>query len=44
MVASWDNLLPEWVGKLNRYDAPYVIILGMLIVGIMPLVFGLDIW
>lgn len=43
MVASWDNLLPEWVGKLNRYDAPYVIILGMLIVGIMPLVFGLDI-
>jgi APA family basic amino acid/polyamine antiporter len=43
MVANWDNLLPDWVGKLNRYDAPYVIILGMLIVGIMPLVFGLDI-
>ncbi|MDC3409608.1 APC family permease [bacterium] len=43
MVASWDKLLPEWVGGLNRYGAPYVIILGMLAVGAMPLIFGLDI-
>ena len=43
MVASWDKLLPEWVGELNRYGAPYVIILGMLAVGAMPLIFGLDI-
>ena len=43
MVASWDKLLPEWVGVLNRYGAPYVIILGMLAVGAMPLIFGLDI-
>ena len=43
MVASWDKLLPEWVGVLNRYGAPYVIILRMLAVGAMPLIFGLDI-
>ena len=43
MVASWDKLLPEWVGVLNHYGAPYVIILGMLAVGAMPLIFGLDI-
>ena len=43
MVASWDKLLPEWVEGLNRYGAPYVIILGMLAVCAMPLIFGLDI-
>ncbi len=43
MVASWDKLLPQWVGGLNRFGAPYVIILGMLVVGAMPLIFGLDI-
>ena len=43
MVASWDRLPPEWVEILNRYGAPYVIILGMLAVGAMPLIFGLDI-
>ena len=39
MVASWDRLPPEWVEILNRYGAPYVIILGMLAVGAMPLIF-----
>ena len=43
MVASWDRLPPEWVEILNRYGAPYVIILGMLAVGAIPLIFGLDI-
>jgi hypothetical protein len=43
MVASWDRLPPELVEILNRYGAPYVIILGMLAVGAMPLIFGLDI-
>ena len=43
MVASWDNLLPEWVGQRNRYGAPHWILTVMLAVGVVPLIAGLDI-
>jgi len=43
MVASWDNLLPRWVGQQNRYGAPHWILTMMLAVGIVPLIAGLDI-
>jgi APA family basic amino acid/polyamine antiporter len=43
MVASWDNLLPEWVGLQNRYGAPHWILTAMLAVGVVPLLAGLDI-
>lgn len=43
IVASWDKLIPEWVGQLNRFGAPWIILLAMLIVGIGPLVAGVNI-
>lgn len=43
IVASWDRLIPGWVGALNRFDAPWVILLGMLALGIGPLLAGLNI-
>jgi APA family basic amino acid/polyamine antiporter len=43
LVASWDRLLPEWVGRLNRFQAPYWILTIMLLVGVVPLIAGLDI-
>jgi APA family basic amino acid/polyamine antiporter len=43
MVASWDHLLPEWVGVLNRFGAPHRILFAMLAVGVVPLLAGLDI-
>ena len=43
MLASWDGLLPAWIGRLNRYGAPHVILLAMLAVGIVPLVANLEI-
>ncbi len=43
MVASWDKLLPEWIGSLNRHGAPHRILCIMLAVGVLPLVADLDI-
>jgi len=43
IVASWDRLIPAWVGATNRFGAPWVILLGMLAVGIGPLAAGLNI-
>jgi APA family basic amino acid/polyamine antiporter len=43
MVASWDRLLPSWVGRQNRHGAPHWILSAMLAVGVVPLVAGLDI-
>ncbi|MEM7019083.1 MAG: APC family permease, partial [Pseudomonadota bacterium] len=43
IVASWDRLLPPWVGVLNRHGAPYVILSIMLLIGIVPLIADLDI-
>lgn len=43
IVASWDKLIPEWVGQLNRYGAPWVVLLVMMIIGIGPLLAGVDI-
>ena len=43
IVASWDRLIPDWVGALNRYNSPWVILLGMFLVGVGPLLAGLDI-
>ena len=42
IVASWDQLLPTWVGTLNRHGAPYIILLLMMLIGIVPLLIGLD--
>ena len=43
MLASWDNLLPTWVGQLNRYGAPWIILSIMLLVGIVPLLADMNI-
>lgn len=43
IVASWDHLLPRWVGRLNRYGAPHFILLIMLAIGIVPLLTHLDV-
>jgi basic amino acid/polyamine antiporter, APA family len=43
IVASWDNLIPTWVSRLNRHGAPYFLLLIMLIVGVIPLAAGLNI-
>jgi len=43
IVASWDGLIPAWMGKLNRYGAPYYLLFVMLLVGVIPLLAGLDI-
>lgn len=43
MVASWDRLLPEWVGTLNRHGAPHWVLCIMLAVGVVPLLADLDI-
>ncbi len=43
IVASWDKLIPDWVGQLNRFGAPWIILLVMLVVGVGPLLAGIDI-
>ncbi len=43
IVASWDNLIPTWMGKTNRYGSAHFILIAMLIVGVVPLLAGLDI-
>jgi APA family basic amino acid/polyamine antiporter len=43
IVASWDQLIPESFGRLNRFGAPYVILGIMMAVGVIPLLVGLDI-
>jgi len=43
IVASWDNLIPAWMGKTNKYGAPYIILIAMVVIGVVPLVVGLDI-
>ncbi|HIG38958.1 MAG TPA: amino acid permease [Gammaproteobacteria bacterium] len=43
IVASWDRLIPERLGRLNRYGAPHYILGIMMVVGVVPLIVGLDI-
>ncbi|MBT7153402.1 MAG: amino acid permease [Deltaproteobacteria bacterium] len=43
IVASWDNLIPKWMGRVNKYGAPHFILIAMLIIGVVPLLAGLDI-
>lgn len=43
IVASWDQLIPESLGRLNRFGAPYFILGIMMAVGVIPLIVGLDI-
>lgn len=43
LAASWDQLIPAWVGKINRYGAPYLILLMMLFIGIVPLLMDVEI-
>jgi APA family basic amino acid/polyamine antiporter len=43
LVASWDNLIPSWVGRVNGHGAPFIILSAMLVIGVVPLAAGLDI-
>jgi len=43
MLASWDGLLPAWIGQLNRFGAPWIILTIMSVVGILPLVADMQI-
>lgn len=43
MAAAWDGLLPPRVGDLNRFGAPWVILCAMGVIGLVPLVAGLEI-
>ncbi len=43
LVAAWDQLIPAWVGRLNRFGAPHFLLLGMLAIGVVPLLAGLEI-
>jgi len=43
IVASWDRLIPERLGRLNRFGAPHYILGIMMAVGVIPLIVGLDI-
>lgn len=43
LVAAWDGLLPASLGRLNRFGAPWVILTIMAVIGLVPLVAGLDI-
>ncbi len=43
LVASWDRLIPGFVGRLNRHGAPHHILTIMLGVGLVPLIVGIEI-
>jgi len=43
IVASWDNLIPSWIGSMNRFGAPYYVLFIMALIGVVPLLVGLDI-
>jgi APA family basic amino acid/polyamine antiporter len=43
IVASWDKLIPMWVGRVNRYGAPHFVLVIMLLIGIGPLLAGMNI-
>jgi len=43
IVASWDRLIPSWMGSLNRYGSPHWILCAMFAIGVIPLIAGLDI-
>lgn len=43
LVASWDKLLPERFGRLNRFGAPHYILGLMLVIGVGPLLLQVDI-
>tara|TARA_B110000305_G_scaffold182805_1_gene203008 strand:- start:471 stop:1826 length:1356 start_codon:yes stop_codon:yes gene_type:complete len=43
IVASWDRLIPARLGRLNRYGAPHYILAIMMVIGVVPLIVGLDI-
>ncbi len=43
MLASWDGLLPEWFGRINRHGAPWLILSIMLVVGTAPLLLDMQI-
>lgn len=43
IVASWDHLLPAWVGSVNRFGTPWLLLSVMVLIGIVPLAVGLDI-
>ena len=43
MVAAWDQLIPPALGKLNRNGVPHVMLVIVLVLGIIPLIIGLEI-
>ncbi|QJB69258.1 APC family permease [Parasphingorhabdus halotolerans] len=43
MVAAWDQLIPEKLGTLSKNGVPYQMLNLVLILGLIPLIAGLDI-
>lgn len=43
MVAAWDQLIPEKLGEMNSNGVPWFMLNIVLILGLMPLILGLDI-
>ena len=43
MVAAWDQLIPEKLGALSKNGVPYHMLNLVLVLGLIPLIAGLDI-
>jgi len=43
MVAAWDQLIPPILGTLNRNGVPHLMLILVLLLGIIPLIAGLEI-
>ncbi|MCP4756216.1 MAG: amino acid permease [Proteobacteria bacterium] len=43
LVGCWDNVLPSWLGKMSKNGTPYIILTLFFLVGIIPLLVGLDV-
>lgn len=43
LAACWDDVLPKWFGRISRYGTPYYILTVLYVIGIVPLLFGLNI-
>ena len=43
IVAAWDELIPEKLSSMNRHSVPYYLLSIVLVLGIAPLLMGLDI-
>lgn len=43
MVAAWDQLIPQGLGRLSKKNVPYLLLGIVLAMGIIPLALGLEI-